>query len=130
MKELLYSVTRRLLKLVFPDNWVNKDTVGAVLAAVGMALLLTGVFALLAGCHGGALTTHYQHHSSIPNVNDLATSDAIGGCGKFFLQPQSPTAAHLKVCIDKHIGKPSPFGQDPTGTIEIEKPILTWGLKR
>lgn len=128
MKDFAYKVVGFGLRLVFPDKWVNKDTIGAVIAAVVVGAALTGLFALT-GCHGGALTARYNHHSSVPDVNDLATSDTVGVCGKFYLQPYDEKAASMKVCLDKHFGRPSPFGSDPMGTVEIEKPFYTWGRK-
>lgn len=132
MKAFFTRIVERVLRLLFPDSWVNKDTIGAVSGIVVVSLALIGVCAVLsalAGCYGGRLYVEYEHHSSVPDVDDLNTADQIGGCIGFDLGRQG-WAPVMDVCLHKELDKSKPvFGSDPVGTIRIQQPILMWGRK-
>lgn len=130
MKEFVYKGVEKVLRLVFPDSWVNKDTVGAVLAIIGVSLVLSAL-AFVTGCAGGMGYVKYHHNSSIPDFNDANTSDRIGGCGMWYLGVQQ-YAPQMHVCIDRELTKKPVFSQnnpDIVGDVKVVQPIYMWGRR-
>lgn len=129
----LYSVVGFILRKVFrfPAHWVNKDTIGAVIAIVGVSLVLMAVCLVLPGCYGGMAYAKYHHNSSIVEERDANTSDRVGGCGMIWLGPQK-YAPQMHVCIDREITDKPVFGHtspDIVGDVQIKQPLYMWGRK-
>src|SRR5687767_3734881 len=104
-----------ILRLIFPDRWVNKDTAGAVMGIIGVSLVLIAACALLsllAGCYGGRLYAEYEHHSSVPFERDLNTADQAGGCVAYALGVQR-YAPNMEVCLHFELTDKPVFGDDP-----------------
>lgn len=119
MKRLLYKVAALLL-LPFPKAWNNKDTQGAVMCIIVVSLILCCLW-LLTGCYGYQVTAEYEHHSSIPNTDDLNTTDQVGACVLYPLG-EHRYATEMEVCMHKELDKPV-FGDDPVGTVRIRQQI-------
>lgn len=122
-------LVERVMRLVFPASWVNKDTVGAVTGVVLVSLVLSAASALLFGlfgCAGGRVYGEYEHHSSVPTNDDLNTTDQIGLCVAYQLN-EHPYAPNMEVCLHKELDSSKPvFGPDPVGTIRIQQPLYKW----
>lgn len=124
----LYEITEWVLRLVFPDRWVNKDTAGAVLGILTVTAVIVTVLAL-SGCYGGRVYAEYEHHSSVPLVNDVNTTDQAGGCVDYFLGRQR-YAPNMGVCLHWELDRDKPvFGDDPVGTVRIQQPLYMWGRR-
>lgn len=111
----------KLLLLPFPKAWNNKDTQGAVLAVTVLAGLLVLLLSL-GGCYSARAYTEFEHHSSVPDLRDLNTTDQLGGCFEWDLGRQRYTPA-MTLCLHKEVGGAPVFGKDPVGTVRIQQPI-------
>ena len=129
----LYEITQWVLRLVFPDSWVNKDTAGAVLGILAVTAIVMTVLAM-SGCYGGMIYAKpYHHNSSIPENNDANTSDRFGLCTMYNMGPQT-YAPRMHVCIDREWTDKPVFGHDGTGKdivgdVRIEQPLYMWGRR-
>jgi hypothetical protein len=127
MRDLIAWVLRKF----FPNNWVNNDTVGAIIAIAAVSLAFMGLLAL-AGCHGGAVYVKpYHHNSSIPEQRDANTSDRFGICTMYWLSSLKHSP-QMHVCIDREFTKKPVFGHegpDIVGDVQIHWPFYTWGKR-
>lgn len=132
MKKLVVNTVGFLLRLVFPDRWVNEDTIGAVVGIIVVTLGASLVAMFLSGCYGGSVYLKpYHHNSSIPENGDANTSDRGGVCEMHYLGPQKH-APTMHVCIDAEYTKKPVFGhkesgRDIVGDVQIHVPLYTWG---
>lgn len=112
----------RLLLSVFPDKWNNKDTQGAVMGALLVSFAIAAGW-MLFGCAGYQVNAEYEHHSSIPDVDDLNTTDQAGLCVEVPLS-RSEYATLTEICMHKELDHDKPvFGHDPVGTIRLKQPL-------
>lgn len=137
---MFYAIMKRLL-FFLPKRWNNKDVQGAVGAAAALALIIAGVLKYapklgaalltvlgLSACSTFQLNAEYEHHSSIPMVNDLNTTDQVGLCGEWALGTQK-YAPMMELCMHKELDESKPvFGDDPVGTIRLKQPL--WKFQR
>ena len=101
-------------------KWNNKDVRGALFWV--LIITIVGVCWTLAGCYGFGVNGDFEHHSSIPDLHDKATTDQLGVCLWYPLTDRK-YAPELEVCAHKEIGGAGVFGADPVGTIRLKQPI-------
>lgn len=89
--------------------------------AVWALFLLWIAFA--SGCAGYTVGAQYTHHSSVPDYDDLNTSDMLGLCVEFPLA-EHRYATEASVCLDYELDQEKPvYGDDPIGTLRIWQPL-------
>lgn len=141
--QYLYKLGSFLIRTLFfflpkatRDRWDNKDTQGAVVAALGVAVLIAAVWKyglrvvlsaislFMGGCYGLNAFAEYEHHSSIPMVSDANTTDQAG------VTVDIPLANHryatrMEIGMHWELDRDKPvFGDDPVGTIRLRQPIF------
>lgn len=84
------------------------------------SIILVGLLAV-SGCYGLRIDAEYEHHSSIPMIVDLRTSDQIGAVMTIPLSdgryaPELELGAHWEV-------KDPVFGINPVGTLRLRQPV-------
>lgn len=118
----LYRAVSSVLSLVLPARWNNKDVQGAVMGIVGVAAVIAVAWAL-SGCAGYKVNAEFEHHSSIPQLRDKATTDQLGLCVEVPLA-NSEYATLMEVCAHDEVGGEEVFGEDPVGTVRVKQTIF------
>jgi hypothetical protein len=121
MKSIIYRIVESGMRRVLPESWVNKDTAGAVILIVLFSLGI-GAGWLLTGCHGYRVYSEYEHHSSVPDLKDKATTDQVGLCLEYPLGDHK-YVTEMTICAHDEVGGGEVFGRDPVGTVRIRQPI-------
>jgi hypothetical protein len=99
-------------------KWFNKDVRGMLIL---IALILTAFWLL--GCAGPTqVRAEIEHHSSVPDTDDLATADMIGVCVEKWAN-SSKYATSLEVCLHDEWHDDNIFGHEPTGTVRLKQPL-------
>lgn len=106
-------------------KWGLIEAAGAIAAAVGVGLAIAALCAILAGCAGGRVYGHYEHHSSIPDYYDKGTDDLGGICVDVTLA-HGKYAPWMQGCVNKELHGESLYGRDPSGELSVNVPVYVW----